>query len=240
MNWKTPLKRCLPKWAHYLYNRVVSRRLIQEQLGDWFEVDWKQRAFRADDRTWRETYDRSWEHWQQPDLSALDVEQIKVLIPPAGSILDAGCGDGFLIQALSGPACRLTGADLSAVGLQLARRRLGSHAALVEASLENLPFKSRAFDVVITAHTLEHVRDLLAVIGELKRVAAKRLIILVPVQEYLPYTQDYHLHFFATENDLLRQVGIPGACCQRYQVPPGPWAFQGEVLLLVADIETNG
>jgi len=112
----------------------------------------------------------------------------------------------------------------------------------VQAFFEYLPFADNAFDVVVTAHTLEHVRDLQRSISEMKRVAAKQLLILVPCQEYLPYTEDYHIHFFPDEKALLREVNIDSAVCERYSVSNEivdsdyDCSYHGEVLLLTADL----
>ncbi len=236
MHWKNRLKASLPKGLHHLYNRLLSRRRIQKKLGDWFDVDWKGKAPRADDRTWLDTYDRSWDNWRQEDLSPLDLEKIACLIPPQGSVLDAGCGNGYLLNHLRKPDRSLNGLDLSGKALQVARENLGPSVSLVQAFLEAVPFAGQAFDVVISAHTLEHVRNLDQAVAELKRVAKERLIILVPAQEYLRFTEDYHLHFFPKAEDLLRRIGLPQAQCDRYTVPPGLCAYSGEILLLVADL----
>ncbi|RPH94464.1 class I SAM-dependent methyltransferase [candidate division KSB1 bacterium] len=237
MNWKQRIKRITPRGIHRLYNRVVSRRIIGRIYGDWFDLDWKRKAAAADDRTWLATYDRSWEHWEQEDLSPQDVERICGLIGKGESVLDAGCGNGYLLAALAAKSGKPTGVDLSGTGLSLAYRRLGSTVHLAQAFLERLPFSDQSFNVVVSAHTLEHVRDLKRAIAEIIRVAEKRIIILVPSQEYLPYTQDYHLHFFPNEEDLLHVVNIPGARCERWTVPPDVCAFQGDVLLLTAELK---
>jgi len=237
MGWKSRLKGILPRSLHHLYNRIISRRRIQRKYGDWFDAEWKRRAPDADKQTWREVYDRSWEHWDEPDLTSLDVARIRAVVTPETTLLDAGCGDGWLLERI-GDICnrRRVGVDISRIALNLAQQRLGKSVLLVQADLEKLPFRDSSFGSTVSAHTLEHIRDFGAAVAELRRVA-RQIIILVPVQEYLPYTEDYHLHFFASEKDLLRAVNIPGACCQRYRVPAGEGKFSGEVFLLTTEFE---
>ena len=74
--------------------------------------------------------------------------------PRAGSVrlLDIGCGTGgFLREAKRNyPRLAVTGVDLSAPYLAVARRRLGawSRVALIEAAGEAMPFATGEFDIV--------------------------------------------------------------------------------------------
>lgn len=87
---------------------------------------------------------------------------------PAGSALDLGCGDGRLTAALQ--AGELTAADVSQVALDRAAWRL-PEARFVQLALdEPLPFADGAFDLVLCAETLEHVRDVQLLLSEVRRV----------------------------------------------------------------------
>lgn len=222
---------------HHIYNRLISRHRIKRRVGNWFEVDWKRKAGNADSRTWAATYDKSWHNWSKQDLAPQDISRIADLIGSCKSLLDAGCGDGYLLENLQSLSGYCTGIDISIIALNRARSRLGYGTQFVESFIEELPFENNSFEVVVSAHTLEHVRDLKKSVSELKRVTSKKLIILVPVQEYLPYTEDYHLHFFKTPADLIHTVGLPNAECIKYRNPPGDYMYQGEILLLSANLE---
>ncbi len=69
-------------------------------------------------------------------------------------------------------------------------------AILCEANIERLPFADDSFDTVVSTHTLEHVQHLGAALGELRRVAAKRLVVVVPRQRPYRVTFNPHIHFF--------------------------------------------
>jgi len=234
MDWKASLKKFLPQQLHHLYNRLVSRRIIKRRLGSWFDPEWKQRSQRATESEWARTYDRSWLEWTMTDLTHLDLENIAAAIPPNALLADIGCGDGLLLSRIASTARFAVGCDISRAGLLRARQRLGQRFPLVQCNMERLPFRPGCLDAVVCAHTLEHCRDLNAATGELKRVG-RRLVVLVPVQEYLPYTEDYHLQFFCNESDLRDAFALPQAVIHRYQIPAGEAAFSGEVLMLVAD-----
>ena len=82
--------------------------------------------------------------------------------------LDLGCGDGRLTAELD--TAHLTAADVSRVALERAWPRLPG-AQLVELEPDAaLPFGDGAFDLVLTAETAEHVRDLQLFLSEIRRV----------------------------------------------------------------------
>ena len=86
--------------------------------------------------------------------------------------LDLGCGDGRLTTQLA--AAELTAADVSAVALERARRRLPA-ARLVELEPDApLPFGDGEFELVLCAETLEHVRDVQLLLSEARRVLEPR------------------------------------------------------------------
>ena len=89
-------------------------------------------------------------------------------LPPVGSALDLGCGDGRL--ALELRASKLVGADVSAVALERARERLPQAELIGVAPDEPLPLEDARFDLVLCAETLEHVRDVQLLLSEVRRV----------------------------------------------------------------------
>lgn len=186
-------------------------------------------------REWRDVYDESWENWSNPDLAPEDIEKIRDLLIPGDSVVDIGCGNGYFLKHFDSDVSDLTGVDISKVALRKAQRRLQHSDKFVHTFMENLLFKDKAFNTIVTMHTLEHVLDLNAGIVELKRITSKRLIILVPSQEFLSYTEDYHLQFFPEKSSLLSAVGMDNAKCIKYTNPLGNHIYRGEVLLLWVD-----
>ncbi|MFD9948902.1 class I SAM-dependent methyltransferase [Nonomuraea sp. NPDC059023] len=97
-------------------------------------------------------------------------------------ILDAGCGSGPLFSALRDRGALVTGVDVSAGMLELARRRLGADADLRVADLARpLPFPGDAFDDVIASLVLHYLEDWGPTLAELRRVLrpAGRLLVSV-------------------------------------------------------------
>ena len=129
-----------------------------------------------------------------------------------GSALDLGCGDGRLSAELA--ADSLTAADVSRVALERARRRL-PEARLVDLDPDGgLPLEDGAFDLVLCAETLEHVRDVQLLLSEIRRVLRPGglLALTTPAAGFLvrpPDPLSPHLRLF-TRRSLRRLLGELG------------------------------
>jgi SAM-dependent methyltransferase len=126
--------------------------------------------------------------------------------------LDVGCGDGRLTAEID--AAALTAADVSAVALERAAARLPG-AALVELEPDApLPLDDAAFDLVLCAETVEHVRDVQLFLSELRRVLRPggELALTTPATPALVRPEDPlspHLRRF-TRRSLRRVLGELG------------------------------
>ena len=135
------------------------------------------------------------------------------------SVLDVGCGTGFLLQAIAAdhpPFDRITGLDLVLLDTpdldrpDLDRPDLDridfNRIEFVEGRIERLPFLAASFDTVVCTHVVEHILDLRAAIAELRRVARRRLIIVVPCEREGLTTFNPHFHFFPYSHSFLRAM----------------------------------
>lgn len=95
---------------------------------------------------------------------------------PAGlhTILDVGCGDGVLLEAVARrfPEARLSGIDLSESDIALARRRLADARVdtLQVANALQLPFPPESFDCVVSHMVFMLIPEVEAVLAETHRV----------------------------------------------------------------------
>ena len=86
-------------------------------------------------------------------------------------VLDAGCGDGWYAQQLAARGARVTAVDASTRMVEHARRRLGAAVDVRVADLaQPLPFADAAFDGIVSALALEHVRDWDAALAGFARI----------------------------------------------------------------------
>ncbi|HEY8983923.1 MAG TPA: class I SAM-dependent methyltransferase, partial [Streptomyces sp.] len=84
-------------------------------------------------------------------------------------VLDLGCGDGVLLEELTGPGRVLTGIDLSPEAVEVARGR-GFDAHVGRA--QELPFRDGSFDAVVSHMALMLMADIDTVLTEAARVLA--------------------------------------------------------------------
>ena len=118
------------------------------------------------------------------------------------SVADIGCGTGALlkrIHAANPGLTRLTGVDFA---IDDADALPGID--YVAAKIEDLPFGDNAFDTVICTHVIEHVLEPRLAIAELRRICARRLIIVVPREREYIYTFNPHFNFFPYPHSFLR------------------------------------
>jgi len=112
------------------------------------------------------------------------------------SLLDVGTGQGTFINSLAcaKAAQKLTGIDIQSYELY-SELFPGFERIMMDA--EKMSFPDNAFDVVTCMEVIEHLPDgkFEKVIAELRRVAAKRLIVSVPFCEPLPLSK-YHKQQF--------------------------------------------
>jgi ubiquinone/menaquinone biosynthesis C-methylase UbiE len=97
-------------------------------------------------------------------------------------ILDAGCGAGPVSSALRERGAIVSGFDLSAKMVELARQRLGADTDLRVADIaQPLPYPDGAFDDAVAALVLHYLEDWSGPLAELRRVLKPggRLIVVV-------------------------------------------------------------
>ena len=168
-----------------------------------------------------------------------------------GRILDVGCGDGALCEALRERSRRaghaapwIAGTDLAVRRVERARGRVPWLPAL-QASIYDLPFADGSFPLVTCTDLLEHLDDPDRAVRELARVSSRHVLVTVPYCITIEKTlcphcgKDYflygHQHSFGVEGveKLARQAGmrvarqhhlIPMFECRRYRLlPPLKW-----------------
>lgn len=87
------------------------------------------------------------------------------------SVLDIGCGAGFLSNCLAQLGHELTGVDLSSSSLKVAQAYDTTRTANYnQADARSLPFQQGQFDAVCAMDLLEHVEEPALVISEASRV----------------------------------------------------------------------
>lgn len=127
----------------------------------------------------------------ETDLNEACTEEILKNIS-SKKVLEVGCGRGYLANKMSKKS------DVTACDIVIPDSIKSKYPKIkfVEGNIQSLPFKDNSFDTVVTTHTLEHVQDLPGALQELRRIAKKELIIVVPRQRPYKYTFSLHTQFF--------------------------------------------
>jgi 2-polyprenyl-3-methyl-5-hydroxy-6-metoxy-1,4-benzoquinol methylase len=131
------------------------------------------------------------------------------------SVCDVGCGTGALLTHLRREA-REPFAEMVGVDMIEADKPIGDGITFVCSCVEDLPFADKSFDTVVCTHVIEHILDFRRAIAEVRRIARRRLIIVVPREREGIYTFNPHLNFFPYRHSFLRAmipVPIAHVCC---------------------------
>lgn len=119
-----------------------------------------------------------------PDVPVRFRRIIHPLLPKkSGEILDAGCGDGYLVSQLRKLGFGAVGIDLSKNRVDHAKKAYGDFYSV--ASIYETGFSDAKFDVVIASEVIEHLEDPDKAIEELKRVSRDYIILTMPYKERL-------------------------------------------------------
>ncbi len=116
-------------------------------------------------------------------------QQLRKIIPKAGSLLDVACGGGYFLRELQrvyGSSVRLNGIDLSGEALAIARKEFPA-AAYALSVAEDMPFEPGSFDAITCLGSLEHFLNIAQALAEIKRALRPGGIFLAMVPNIMWY-----------------------------------------------------
>ncbi|MEM8860146.1 MAG: class I SAM-dependent methyltransferase [Chloroflexota bacterium] len=157
-------------------------------------------------------------------------------------IMDSGIGSGDLSLALSktlGQPLSIDGVDISAEMLAQASDRLtanGDFVNLHQANVTELPFNSHQYDLVMSAHTLEHLDSPESGLVEMVRVAKPNGLLLVIVTKpslwgrWIQYRWGIQLlgpYMLAAKLHALGVTDMRG-----YLISSSVWSFRGSAAII--------
>jgi len=208
------LDQCLPPFVRDW--RWVMSPLIRIVYGDATPVilSFKERAPFLTDAEYKRAYEqvRPYDIERETDCNdATVIEIVKNAVGP--KVLEVACGRAYLADKIA----RNTGFSVTGTDIVIEQRIRERYPNInfVDAFVERLPFENGAFDTVICTHCIEHVMNIGICMAELRRVARRRLIVVVPKQRPYKYSFDLHVNFFPYIHSFLMAV-IPG------KNPPSP------------------
>jgi methionine biosynthesis protein MetW len=163
------------------------------------------------------------------ELLRADLRLIADLVPPGSRVLDVGCGDGALLEYLRDErGCTVRGVEISTEGVTACvRRGIPVIHADLDQGLHDLPDDS--FDVVVLSQTLQEVRNLRPLLGEISRIGERAIVSYpnfghlaarlrlgllgrMPVSDSLPYqwydTPNVHYKTITDFRSFCRESGL--------------------------------
>ena len=138
---------------------------------------------KADLIRWMDTIAPERDRWIRLNASYYRdlVQLLSQNIPPGSSVLEIGCGTGYLLNELK-PG-RGVGIDISSGMLEVARRNY-PHLEFCQMDAENLTLTER-FDVVILSDALGYFEDIQQAFRELKKVSTPQTRIIFTYHSFL-------------------------------------------------------
>ena len=125
------------------------------------------------------------------------------------SILDVGCGNGWLLKQYASHGARTHGIDLTSRGVELSRKRFelsGLQGEFLVGSAEDIPFADNTFDMVTSLGVIHHTPRTGRCAQEIIRVCRPGGTVLISVY----YTNIFiRKWFYPVTKTLFRMFGRP-------------------------------
>lgn len=95
--------------------------------------------------------------------------------------LDIGCGSGYLLNQA---ACkRGVGTDISDLMVKTAREKCENNGKkfIVQSDAENLPFKNKSFNKIVSTEVIEHIMCPIALLKEIERISRNDAVVVITI-----------------------------------------------------------
>jgi SAM-dependent methyltransferase len=149
----------------------------------------------------------------------LIADAMRTFFPAAESLLEVGCGTGFVLRGLemAFPHLALSGSEVLCNGLRYAQQRV-SRAQVFQMDALNIPFEEE-FDVIGAFDVIEHIEDDRMVLQNFHRATKPGggIILTVPQHQWLWSEADDYAHHARrySRSELVQKVSAAGFKVER-------------------------
>ena len=129
------------------------------------------------------------------------------LIKPK-SIIDVGCGTGYLLKILDKrlTKCSLKGIDFNCPSSLNFKTNNDLEFIKDDIYTSLLSFESNSIDLIICAHVLEHLSNPEKLIKQMRRITKNNLILICPLEKPYKWGMNYHVQFFRNSKNFVNFV----------------------------------
>lgn len=124
-------------------------------------------------------------------------------------VLDCGCGYGRSMKILKNKFEIIVGVDISKRAIKKASKYITDEnkkrgkIAFINADIENLPFKDKSFDLIISIESLPYTNNTQRYLKEIKRVLDRKGILIISIEnKYGGILSDQYI----SKNDLIKAI----------------------------------
>lgn len=134
-----------------------------------------------------------------------------------GRLLDIGCAEGLFPEVAGKDGWDVTGTEISHFAAQYGKEKLGLN--IIQGELIDMKFHDNTFDAITMWHVLEHTRDPIAVLREIRRILKDNGVFILAIPNlnnfifqlayrlirgrrmhlFDPDDRELHLYHFTTE-----------------------------------------
>jgi 2-polyprenyl-3-methyl-5-hydroxy-6-metoxy-1,4-benzoquinol methylase len=201
--------RCRDCRVHYLYPRLTERAMLRYyESDDYFEggtSGYSDTSYAEQERALRATFKRLMQNLHKRGLTG-------------GSLLEIGCGYGYLLEEAAGFFDHRAGTDFSPEGVRISAAKADE---VYEGGIEKISGETK-FDCVIATHVIEHVYQPLEFVEQLISRAKKggKVVLAAPDmggmlrkvmrQRWASFKIPEHILYFdaATLGKLMQNAGL--------------------------------
>mgnify|MGYP001222393098 CR=1 FL=1 len=169
---------------------------------------------------------------QYTDINSKHIKQIISLVKKENpkSILDVGCGTGYLVDLIEKENFNKFISVLD-YNIPPALKNKSKYKCFEGDILEKLKlFKDDSFELVICTHVLEHIKKPELVLRDLRRISSRNLLIICPLENNFKWGMNYHINFYKDELSFQKFVKSIGYVKEKLLKASNFYKFLGDLM----------
>ena len=137
-----------------------------------------------------------------------DIVRLINHIKPA-SILDVGCGTGYLLEHLR-LRCKSI-RNFHGIDFSVDRTSIHSEISFEQGDICEIleRVEAHSFDAVLCTHVIEHINHPELLLPKLKRVSRNAIVVICPLEKEFRWGMNYHVNFYPSRKEF---VGFIRSC----------------------------